>query len=70
MVPELFQKNFTAECLFAEMRRHLENPDLLKRVRMDLASVKDRLGECGAIHNAAERILPWLLAPKTVRHIG
>jgi lipid-A-disaccharide synthase len=70
VVPELFQKNFTAECLFAEMRRHLENPDLLKRVRMDLASVKDRLGEGGAIHNAAERILPWLLAPKTVRHIG
>ncbi|HEX2520680.1 MAG TPA: lipid-A-disaccharide synthase [Terriglobia bacterium] len=70
VVPELFQKDFTAERLYAEMQRHLENPDLLKRVRMDLALVKDRLGEGGAIHNAAERILPWLLAPKKVKRTG
>ena len=62
MVPELFQNDFTVERLYGEMTRLLDNPDLLKRVRMDLASAKHRLGEGGAIHNAAERILPRLLA--------
>ncbi len=60
VVPELFQKNFTAERLFAQMVRYLDHPEQLSRVRMDLASVKQRLGEGGAIHKAAEYILTWL----------
>jgi lipid-A-disaccharide synthase len=64
VVPELFQKDFTAERLYAEITRHLDDPQLLKRVRMDLVSVKHRLGKGGAIHQATERILPWLLTSK------
>ncbi|MCI0624589.1 MAG: lipid-A-disaccharide synthase [Acidobacteria bacterium] len=60
LVPELFQSDFTAERLHAEMARLLDQPERLKHVRMGLASVKQRLGAGGAIHNAAERILPWL----------
>jgi len=60
VVPELFQSDFTAERLHAEMVRLLDQPERLKHVRMGLASVKEKLGEGGAIHNAAERILPWL----------
>jgi lipid-A-disaccharide synthase len=60
VVPELFQGDFTVERLHAEMVRLLDQPDRLKHVRMGLALVKERLGAGGAIHKAAERILPWL----------
>jgi lipid-A-disaccharide synthase len=60
VVPELFQSDFTVERLHAEMVRLLDQPDRLKHVRMGLALVKERLGAGGAIHKAAERILPWL----------
>jgi lipid-A-disaccharide synthase len=60
IVPELFQNDFTAEGLHGEMAGLLSQPERLKHVRMGLASVKQRLGSGGAIHNAAERILPWL----------
>lgn len=63
IVPELFQENFTAERLYAEMACYLDHPEQLSRVRMDLASVKQRLGEGGAIHRAAEHILAWLQEP-------
>lgn len=60
VVPELFQNDFTAERLHGEMAELLSQPERLKHVRMGLASVKERLGAGGAIHNAAEHILPWL----------
>jgi lipid-A-disaccharide synthase len=60
VVPELFQSAFTAERLHAEMVGLLDQPDRLKHVRMGLASVKQKLGAGGAIHKAAECILPWL----------
>lgn len=69
VVPELFQKDFTVERLHAEMAAYLEDSAQLKRVRMELAAVKRRLGEGGAIHNAAERILPWLLASEPTTHV-
>ena len=59
VVPELFQSSFTTERLYAEMVGLLDRPERMKRVRMGLASVKQRLGGGGAIHKAAERILPW-----------
>jgi lipid-A-disaccharide synthase len=62
IVLELFQKDFTVERLYDEVLRHLDNGALLKRVRMDLASVRRQLGAGGAIHNAAQRLLPWLNA--------
>ena len=60
IVPELFQSAFTAERLHAEMVGLLDQPERLKHVRMGLASVKQKLGAGGAIHKAAECILPWL----------
>jgi lipid-A-disaccharide synthase len=60
VIPELFQKDFTPERLYSEITSYLDQPDRLRRVRMDLASVKQRLGEGGAIHNAAQHLLPWL----------
>ena len=60
VVPELFQSDFTAERLHAEMVGLLDQPERLKHVKMALASVKKRLGSGGAIHKAAEHVLPWL----------
>ena len=60
VIPELFQKDFNVERLYTEIRKYLDNPELMKRVRMDLAMVKQRLGEGGAMHKASEKILPWL----------
>ena len=60
VVPELFQSDFTVERLHTEMVRLLDQPGRLKHVKMGLASVKERLGAGGAIHKAAECILPWL----------
>ncbi len=60
VIPELFQKDFNVERLYTEMRKYLDDPELMKRVRMNLAMVKQRLGEGGAIHKASEKILPWL----------
>jgi lipid-A-disaccharide synthase len=63
VVLELFQSDFTAERLHAEMAALLDQPERLKSVRMALASVKQRLGTGGAIHKAAECVLPWLQDP-------
>jgi len=60
VVPELFQNDFTAERLHAEMVLLLDQPERLKHVRMGLESVKQRLGAGGAIHKAAECVLLWL----------
>jgi lipid-A-disaccharide synthase len=59
IVPELYQKEFNVDRLYAESRKYLADGALTKRVRMELAVVKQRLGEGGAIERAAERILRW-----------
>ncbi|MEW5976611.1 MAG: lipid-A-disaccharide synthase [Acidobacteriota bacterium] len=60
VVPELFQSEFSAERLAREVLNLLEDSSLRMRVKMELASVRQQLGEGGAISRAASKIREWL----------
>ncbi len=60
VVPELFQNRFSAETLYTEMKRYLNDPALRKHAKIELAAVKNKLGEGGAIQRAAQTVRRWL----------
>jgi lipid-A-disaccharide synthase len=68
VVPELFQKEFNADRLYAEIKKYLANPALRKRVKMELSLVKEKLGEGGAVEKAAERIIESLVNNEPSSH--
>lgn len=63
VVPELIQKDFTAERLAAETLRLLRDPAAVVAMRANLAEVRDRLGPPGAVERAADAITALLAGP-------
>ncbi|PYQ18185.1 MAG: lipid-A-disaccharide synthase, partial [Acidobacteria bacterium] len=57
IVPELIQRELTAERVSGEIRSLLDDPARRQRMRDGLAEVKHRLGEPGASARAAEAVL-------------
>lgn len=60
IVPELFQEEFTAERVAAEVRRLLESQQAREQMKRELAAVRSKLGPEGAIERAAEIIARML----------
>jgi lipid-A-disaccharide synthase len=56
IVPELYQKEFNTDRLFAEIEKYLDDAAIRKRVKMELSLIREKLGEGGAIERAAEKI--------------
>ena len=65
IVPELYQKEFNADRLYAEIKKFLANPTMRKRVKMELSLVKDKLGGGGAVEKAVERIIESFINKKS-----
>jgi lipid-A-disaccharide synthase len=63
IVPELFQSNFCEDTLYHEITKLLDNAAYLERVRIELAEVKKKLGEGGAMAKAAEQVMLALNSP-------
>jgi len=59
VVPELIQKDFTAERAAAALRRLLD-PEIALEMRRGLAEVREKLGPPGAVERAAEAIVELL----------
>lgn len=57
VVPELLQYAVTAERIAAESLAILENPARQQQIQLDLAEVRHKLGEQGAVRNVAQVIL-------------
>lgn len=57
IVPELLQRDFTAQRLAAEAAAVLQSPERLARMRAGLARVAERLGPPGASGRAADYLL-------------
>jgi lipid-A-disaccharide synthase len=64
IVPELIQDDFTGPRVEAEVRRLLGSSGDREEMKRDLAEVRERLGQGGAIDRAAEA-LAGMLPPKT-----
>jgi lipid-A-disaccharide synthase len=62
VVPELVQKDFTAERLASEAIRLLDSPDARAEMRRGLAEVREKLGPPGAVERAADLIAGMLNA--------
>lgn len=60
IVPELVQEFATAEQIAAEVRKLLDNPDILNEMRRSLREVSERMGKPGASARAAEAVLSFL----------
>jgi lipid-A-disaccharide synthase len=60
VVPELVQKEFTAERLANEAIRLLDSPDARAEMRRGLAEVREKLGPPGAVERAADLIAGML----------
>lgn len=60
VVPELIQKDFTAERLAAEVSHLLDSADTRETMRQGLAGVRERLGPPGAVERAADIIAGML----------
>jgi lipid-A-disaccharide synthase len=63
VVPELMQRDFTAERTAHEALDLLENAARAARMRADLAAVRERLGAHGASARAAEAVAGFLRRP-------
>lgn len=63
VVPELVQKDFTAESLSKEALRLLDSPDARAEMRQGLAIIREKLGPPGAIERAADLIAAMLNQP-------
>jgi len=63
VVPELIQKEFTAERVTQEVLRQLRDPQARCDLRKGLAEVRERLGPPGAVQRAADAIVHLL--PRT-----
>jgi len=68
IVPELYQKEFNADRLYAEIKKFLTNPTMRKRVKMELSLVKDKLGGGGAVEKAVETIIDSFINKKSSNH--
>ena len=62
IIPELYQREFTEDRLYAEIREFLTQSGRSARVKMALSGVRKRLGQGGAISRAAESIVSWMEA--------
>jgi len=60
VVMELFQNDFTAERVAGEVLRLLESADAQKKMKLELAEVRAKLGPGGAMSRAAEIIAQML----------
>jgi lipid-A-disaccharide synthase len=60
LVPELIQKDFTAERLAERMTFLLEHPEAKEEMIRGLGEVKAKLGPCGAIERATDVVLKAL----------
>jgi len=60
VVPELIQKDFTADKVEAQTLRLLRNPAEIAAMRANLAEVRQRLGPPGAVERAADAITALL----------
>jgi len=60
VVPELVQKDFTADRLAREAISLLDSPDARADMRRGLAEVREKLGPPGAIERAADLIAAML----------
>lgn len=59
-VPELIQRDFTAEKVAREVQRLLTQPAAREAIRGELADVRQRLGPPGAVDRAADAIVDQL----------
>lgn len=57
IVPELLQKEASAEGIYQETKRLLENKILQKEIRLELSRIRSRLGAPGAVKRTAELVL-------------
>jgi lipid-A-disaccharide synthase len=60
VVPELIQKDFTAEKVAAQVLRLVRDPAAVFTMRTELAEVRRRLGPPGAVERAADAITALL----------
>ncbi len=60
VVPELIQKDFTADKVAAQTLRLLRNPAEIAAMRANLAEVRQKLGPQGAVERAADAITALL----------
>jgi len=60
LVPELVQRDFTAERLASEAGRLLDSPEARADMRRGLAEVREKLGAPGAVERAADLIAGML----------
>ncbi len=60
VVPELFQKEFSAERVATEALRLLDSPEARAEMRLGLAEVRHKLGPPGAIERAADIVISLL----------
>ncbi|MFA4839109.1 MAG: lipid-A-disaccharide synthase [Candidatus Neomarinimicrobiota bacterium] len=60
IVPELVQEFATAEQITAEVKKLLDNPDILNEMRRSLREVSERMGKPGASARVAEAVLSFL----------
>lgn len=60
VVPERWQGGASADELFALMKRYLDDPDYTARVRADLKSLRQELGDKGATARAAAAVEEFL----------
>ncbi|MBI4424243.1 MAG: lipid-A-disaccharide synthase [Elusimicrobia bacterium] len=65
LVPELVQREATAERVAEEALKLLEDPRRLTRLRRDLAGLRELLGGPGATERAAEAVLASIAAHQT-----
>jgi len=70
IVPELFQSNFSEDTLYHEITEFLDNKAHLKRVKIELAEVRKKLGEGGAMARAAEQVMIVLNAPARLAELN
>src|SRR5258707_267946 len=63
VVPELIQKDFTAEKVAGRTLRLLRDPAAISAMRADLAEVRRKLGPPGAAERAADAITALLVNP-------
>jgi lipid-A-disaccharide synthase len=63
VVPELIQKDFTAENVAAQTLRLLRDSSAIAAMRAELAVVRSKLGPPGAVERAADAIYALLTTP-------
>ena len=64
VIPELIQKDFTADKVAEQTLRLLRDPATVATMRADLAEVRRKLGPPGAVERAADAIAALLAGPQ------